>query len=182
MNIETTKLEGVFILKPKIYEDERGFFTESYNKLLLEKHGIHTTFVQDNHSFTKKTNVIRGLHYQIHPKAQTKLVRVCAGAILDVVVDIRKDSPTFRQWISCILSEENMLQIFIPKGFAHGFCTLKPNTHVLYKVDEYYDPFLEQGIIWNDRELNIHWPTKEPILSEKDKNHPTFNKAQLLFS
>lgn len=172
MDIKETGLEGVYLLEPRVFTDNRGFFMESYNKRLLEKKGIMVDFVQDNHSFSKDAEVIRGLHYQLKPKTQTKLVRVCTGAIFDVIVDIRKNSDTFGKWIGVILSEENKRQVFIPKGFAHGFCTLVPDTIVQYKVDEYYDPEYDRGILWNDPDIGIEWPVSNPILSEKDCKHP----------
>ena len=155
MNIKKTFFKGVYILEPNVFEDNRGFFIESYNKILLIQEGIDIDFIQDNHSFSKDAGVLRGLHYQLNPKAQTKFVRVCTGAIFDVVVDIRKNSDTFGHWISVILSEDNKRQILVPKGFAHGFCTLVPNTHVIYKVDEYYHPEHDRGVLWNDPALEL---------------------------
>ncbi|MHC0038678.1 dTDP-4-dehydrorhamnose 3,5-epimerase [Pseudoneobacillus sp. C159] len=181
MKITETKLPGVFLLEPAVFHDNRGFFMESYNKSLLERAGIIIDFVQDNHSLSNEKGVIRGLHYQLNPKAQTKLVRVCTGAILDVIVDIRENSPTFSQWIGVTLSEENKCQVLIPKGFAHGFCTLVPNTHVLYKVDEYYDSKYDRGIIWNDPDIDIQWPVSHPILSTKDSQLPLLKDAELGF-
>jgi len=154
---------------------------ESYNQEVFHRLGLDYHFVQDNQSLSKETGVIRGLHFQLNPKAQTKVVRVLAGAIYDVAVDIRKSSPTFGQWVGVILSEENKRQLVIPKGFAHGFCTLVPNTIVAYKVDEYYSPENDRGILWNDPELNIDWPTSNPILSDKDKNHPVLKEAEINF-
>jgi len=172
MKVKETIFQNVYILEPDVFYDHRGFFMESYNKQVLEKAGINIEFIQDNHSFSKKEGVLRGLHYQLHPKAQSKLVRVCTGAISDVIVDIRKNSKTFGQWISVILSEENMRQVLIPKGFAHGFCTLEPNTTVIYKVDEYYNKELDRGVLWNDPEIGINWPVSSPVLSEKDNKLP----------
>ncbi|MNI79214.1 dTDP-4-dehydrorhamnose 3,5-epimerase [compost metagenome] len=137
--------------------------------------------MQDNHSFSKDPGVLRGLHYQLNPKAQAKLISVVTGAIYDVVVDIRQDSPTFGHWVGTILSEHNKRQLLVPKGFAHGFCTLVPNTQVFYKVDEYYSPENDRGIIWNDPVLNIDWPTSSPILSDKDQRHPLLKDAELNF-
>jgi dTDP-4-dehydrorhamnose 3,5-epimerase len=172
MNIKKTFFKGVYILEPDVFQDNRGFFIESYNKSLLIQEGIDIDFIQDNHSFSKNAGVLRGLHYQLNPKAQTKLVRVCTGAIFDVVVDIRKNSDTFGHWISVILSEENKRQILVPKGFAHGFCTLVPNTHVIYKVDEYYHGEHDRGVLWKDPVIGIDWPVATPILSEKDSKLP----------
>ncbi|KZE70478.1 dTDP-4-dehydrorhamnose 3,5-epimerase [Paenibacillus elgii] len=181
MNIIPTKLEGVVIVVPDVFGDNRGFFIESYNSDKFQKHGITYTFVQDNHSLSVKTGVLRGLHYQLNPKAQTKLVRVAAGAIYDVAVDIRKGSPTFGQWVGVILSAANKRQLLVPKGFAHGFCTLVPNTEVLYKVDEFYSPEHDRGIAWNDPALGIDWPTANPILSDKDGKHPVLKDAEINF-
>jgi len=167
-----TPLEGVYILEPTVFEDHRGFFMESYNKRDFEEIGLYFDFVQDNHSLSVQAGVLRGLHFQLEPKAQTKVVRVLKGVIYDVVVDLRKGSPTFGKWIGVILSEYNKRQIVVPKGFAHGVLTLVPNTEILYKVDEYYSPEHDRAIRWNDPDLNIDWPIKEPILSEKDKNAP----------
>ncbi|WP_199624242.1 dTDP-4-dehydrorhamnose 3,5-epimerase [Paenibacillus alkalitolerans] len=181
MRIIETKLYGVKILEPKVFEDSRGFFMESYNRESLEKADILYQFVQDNQSLSKEVGVLRGLHYQLNPKAQTKLVRTLTGAIYDVVVDIRKDSPTFGQWIGVILSEWNKRQLLVPKGFAHGFCTIMPNTQVFYKVDEYYSPEHDRGIAWDDPDLGIDWPSTSPILSDKDQKHPRLKDAEINF-
>ena len=172
MNIKETLLQNVYILEPAVFHDKRGFFMESYNKRIFEELGIHVDFIQDNHSFSKNAGIIRGLHYQLNPKEQAKLVRVSTGAIFDVIVDIRKNSVTFGKWVSVILSEENKRQVLVPKGFAHGFCTLVPNTNVIYKVDEYYDPEFDQGILWNDPDIGIDWPVSSPLLSDKDSKLP----------
>jgi dTDP-4-dehydrorhamnose 3,5-epimerase len=179
MNIKDTKLKGVWILEPTVYHDNRGYFMESYNKSSMEQIGVSIDFIQDNQSLSKEAGVLRGLHYQLNPKAQTKLVRVCSGAIFDVIVDIRQNSPTFGQWIGVIVSEENKRQVLVPKGFAHGFCTLVPNTSVFYKVDQYYDPELDRGIYWDDPEIGIDWPVSAPILSAKDSNLPLLKNADL---
>lgn len=175
------KLNGASLMEPVVHQDDRGFFMESYNDTEFKQHGILDNFIQDNHSLSSETGVIRGLHYQLHPKAQTKLIRVIAGAIYDVIVDIRKNSPTFGQWVGVILTEYNMRQLLVPRGFAHGFCTLVPNTQVLYKVDEYYSPEHDRGILWNDPALDIDWPMSNPILSDKDQRHPLLNDAELNF-
>lgn len=167
-----TKLPGVYIIEPTVFEDHRGFFMESYNQKDMEELGINIDFVQDNHSLSVSPHVLRGLHFQLNPKAQTKLVRCLKGAIYDVVVDIRKNSPTFLRWIGVILSEYNKKQILVPKGFAHGIVTLAPNTEVLYKVDEYYSPEYDRSIRWDDPDIGIEWPVSNPILSEKDGNAP----------
>lgn len=167
-----TKFDEVFILEPLVFEDHRGFFMESYNKKEFEEIGLKYDFVQDNHSLSVSSGVLRGLHFQLNPMAQTKLVRVLSGVIYDVVVDIRKGSPTFGKWEGYILSSENKRQILVPKGFAHGVLTLVPNTQVMYKVDEYYSPEHDRSIRWDDPDLNISWPISNPILSDKDKNAP----------
>lgn len=179
MEIIQTSLDGVFIIKPKIIEDQRGFFMESYNKAKFQDLGMEFNFVQDNHSFSVTKDVLRGLHYQINPKAQAKLVRVIAGSIFDVAVDLRKSSSTFGQWFGITLSSENKTQLLVTSGFAHGFCTLEPNTEVLYKVDEYYSPEHERGILWNDPDLGIDWPTSSPILSNKDQKHPLLKDTEI---
>lgn len=181
MKIINTKLDGVLIFQTDVFYDHRGFFMESYNEKKFNELGLDFNFVQDNHSLSVESGTIRGLHYQLNPKAQTKLVRVLTGAIYDVVVDIRKNSPTFGQWVGVILSEDNKRQLLVPKGFAHGFCTLVKNTQVLYKVDEYYSPEHDRGILWNDPDLGIDWPTSNPILSDKDKNHPALKDAEINF-
>lgn len=167
-----TALEGVYILEPTVFEDHRGFFMESYNKREFEEIGLFFDFVQDNHSLSVQAGVLRGIHFQLNPKAQTKVVRCLRGAIYDVVVDLRKGSPTFLKWIGVILTEYNKRQIVVPKGFGHAVLTLVPNTEILYKVDEYYSPEHDRSIRWNDPDLAIEWPIREPILSEKDKNAP----------
>lgn len=179
MKCLTTRLEGVLLIEPDVYADSRGFFMESYNQRKFHELGIDDQFVQDNHSLSAAAGTLRGLHYQLPPMAQTKLLRVLTGAIYDVVVDIRKHSPTFGQWVGVILSADNHRQLLIPKGFAHGFCTLVPQTQVMYKVDAFYSPEHERGILWNDPELFIDWPVSDPILSEKDRHHPFLRDAEV---
>lgn len=179
MKMIETKLHGVWILEPQVFTDPRGFFMESFNDRQLREQGLSNQFVQDNHALSVKAGVLRGLHYQLPPKAQAKLIRVTRGAIYDVVVDIRKQSPTFGQWIGSILSEQNKRQLFVPKGFAHGYCTLVDHTEVQYKVDEYYSPEHDRGIVWNDPALHIDWPVSDPILSDKDRVHPVLAQAQV---
>lgn len=181
MNVTSLKLEGAYFIDPVVHGDNRGFFMESYNDQVFKQNGLNFNFIQDNQSLSAETGVLRGLHYQLAPKAQTKLVRVLSGAIYDVIVDIRKDSPTFGQWIGVILSEHNKRQLLVPKGFAHGFCTLVPNTQVFYKVDEYYSPENDRGILWNDPALGIDWPTSNPILSDKDQRHPLLKDVEINF-
>jgi len=174
-------LAGVKVIEPDLFGDNRGFFMESYNDKQLKEQGIDIQFVQDNQSLSSEPGIIRGLHYQLNPKSQTKLLRVLTGAILDVVVDIRKSSPTFGKWGGFILSDYNHRQLLIPKGFAHGFCTLTPDVNVFYKVDEYYAPEQERGIIWNDPDIGINWPVSDPILSEKDQHYPLLKDAEINF-
>jgi dTDP-4-dehydrorhamnose 3,5-epimerase len=180
LRLENTTFDEVKIIIPTIFNDHRGFFMETYNFAKLKDYGIENNFIQDNHSLSVDKGTLRGLHYQLHPKSQAKLVRVIRGAIFDVVVDIRKDSSSFGKWYGVELNSKNKKQLLIPSGFAHGFCTLEDNTEVVYKVDEYYTPELDRGIIWNDEELKINWPTKNPVLSEKDKNHPKLKLQQFM--
>ena len=165
---------------PKVFWTT-GVFYGSYNKKIFEEYGLDFDFIQDNHSLSQQTGTIIGLYYQLNPKAQTKLVRVTHGAIYDVIVDIRKGSPTYGKWQGFILSADNKRQLLVPKGFAHGFCTLVENTEVQYKVDEYYSPEHDRGILWNDPSLGIDWPTANPILSEKDTKHPLLKDAEINF-
>ena len=179
MNIISTKIPDVFIIEPQIFEDQRGFFYESYNhKSFTDKVGIVTNFVQDNHSRSSQ-NVLRGLHYQIQ-QPQGKLVHAIAGTIFDVAVDIRKSSSTFGQWVSCLLSAENKRHFWIPPGFAHGFLVLSEVAEVLYKTTDYYAPQNERTLLWNSPELNITWPlTNAPILSVKDQAGQPFKMAEV---
>lgn len=178
MNFLATKLNGVYILEPSIHGDHRGWFMESYSDEQFKKAGLELNFVQDNHSFSASKGTLRGLHYQLSPKAQTKLVRCTKGAIYDVAVDIRKESPTFGEWFGLELSAENKKQLLVPKGFAHGFMTITNDVEVQYKVDELYSPEYDRGIIWNDPEIGINWPIDiQPILSEKDKGAPVLKDA-----
>lgn len=181
MKITPLKLEGAAVLEPAVHGDQRGFFMESYNEATMIELGVNDRFIQDNQSLSTEAGVLRGLHYQLNPKAQTKLIRVLTGAIYDVILDIRPSSSTFGQWTGVILSEDNKKQLLVPKGFAHGFCTLVPNTQVLYKVDKYYSPEHDRGILWNDPVLGIDWPISDPLLSDKDKCHPVFADAEMNF-
>jgi dTDP-4-dehydrorhamnose 3,5-epimerase len=179
MKVITTKIPEVMIVEPQIFGDDRGFFLESYNeKVFAEKTGIETKFVQDNHSRSAK-NVLRGLHYQIQ-QPQGKLVRVVIGEVFDVAVDLRKNSPTFGQWVGCILSAENKRQFWVPPGFAHGFLVLSETADFLYKTTDYYAPEYERSILWNDPELNIDWPIQgTPILSAKDRSGQPLKTAEV---
>lgn len=181
MKVMETKFDDVYLIEPNVYQDTRGFFMESFNQNDFRELGVHLQLLQDNHSLSVDSGTIRGLHYQLNPYAQLKIVRVIAGAIYDVIVDIRSSSPTFGKWQGFILTADNFRQIIIPKGFAHGFCTLVKNTEVLYKVDQVYAPEYERGILWNDTSLNVDWPTTAPILSEKDRKHPALQNAELNF-
>ena len=170
LKVEKSDLEGVLIIEPAVHTDLRGRFFESFQKKRYEELGITEEFVQDNQSVSQK-NTIRGLHYRVEP-GQSKLVRVIQGLVFDVVVEIRNHSPTFGQWRGYTLSDSNYLQIYIPVGFAHGFCVLSESAEFLYKVSEYYSAEKEKGIMWNDPEIGIEWPTSNPVLSEKDKDNP----------
>lgn len=179
MNIIKTEIPDVVIIEPTIFGDERGWFYESYNREAFEKAGIKNVFLQDNQSFSTK-GVLRGLHYQLAPYSQAKLVRVLSGKILDVVVDIRKGSPYYGKWVSVILSAENKNQLFIPRGFAHGFVILSDTADFFYKCDNFYNPAADRGIKFDDKELAIDWQVdlNDLVLSEKDKNHPSFCSAE----
>ncbi|ODP26171.1 dTDP-4-dehydrorhamnose 3,5-epimerase [Paenibacillus nuruki] len=179
MKVTSLTLEGAKLIEPVVHGDHRGFFMESYNEKLMHENGIKHNFIQDNHSLSAEPGVLRGMHYQLNPKAQTKLIRVISGSIYDVIVDIRKDSLTFRQWQGFILSDANKRQLLVPQGFAHGFCTLVANTQVIYKVDEYYSPEHDRGIAWDDPSLSIDWPVSNPVLSDKDKHHPLLKDAEI---
>ncbi|QKG80195.1 dTDP-4-dehydrorhamnose 3,5-epimerase [Tenuifilum thalassicum] len=182
MVIEETKIPEIKIIKPKVFTDNRGYFFESYNQKTFHALGIENNFIQDNESFSKK-GVIRGLHYQLSPYAQSKLVRVVKGKIFDVAVDIRKNSPTFGQWVGVELSDENKHQLLIPKGFAHGFVTLSEYAIVNYKCDELYNPEADRGIRFNDPQIGIDWliGLDEAIVSAKDNVHPYLKDAEINF-
>jgi dTDP-4-dehydrorhamnose 3,5-epimerase len=179
MKVTKTKIPDVVIIEPRIFGDDRGFFYESYNeKAFTEATGITKNFVQDNHSRSQK-NVLRGLHYQVQ-QPQGKLVRVVVGEVLDVAVDIRKSSPTFGQWVSCLLTAENKRQFWVPEGFAHGFVVLSEAAEFLYKTTDYYAPEYERSILWNDADLAIDWQLQgEPMLSKKDQEGTPFKKAEV---
>lgn len=172
MTIEETTIEGLLLIKPNVFKDERGYFFESFRISVLEERGIHLRFVQDNESMSNQ-GVLRGLHMQAPPKAQAKLLRVVQGSIYDVAVDLRKSSPTYGQYYGATLSGENKHMLFIPEGFGHGFCCLEDQTIVQYKCSEYYAPEHEIGLKWDDPDVGISWPDVSPILSEKDLQHPS---------
>ena len=182
MNVIKTPIDGVAIIEPRLFKDARGYFFESFNQKEFEEKVCNTVFVQDNES-KSSYGVIRGLHFQKPPFAQSKLVRVVKGAVLDVAVDIRKDSPTFGQYVSVELTGENHRQFFIPRGFAHGFSVLSEEVIFQYKCDNFYSPQSEGAIAWNDSDLNIHWriPVEEVVLSEKDSKHPKLKDWQSVF-
>jgi dTDP-4-dehydrorhamnose 3,5-epimerase len=183
LEIELTAIPDVKILKPKRFDDGRGFFSEVYNRQRFEHAGFKLDFLQDNHSLSTKVGTIRGLHFQTPPFAQDKLVRVVRGRILDVAVDLRRSSPTFGQHVAVELSAENWRQLLVPVGFAHGFCTLEPDTEVLYKVTGYYSAAHDRGLAFDDPTLGIEWPVAgaEAILSEKDRNHPLLAELPAYF-
>ena len=170
MKVTETALPGVLIIEPRVFRDERGFFLETYQAERYAGLGVDRTFVQDNLSFSIRGS-LRGLHYQLN-RPQAKLVQAVTGVIFDVAVDIRRGSPTFGQWLGVELSEENMRQLFIPEGFAHGFCVMSDTALVAYKCSDFYAAGSEGGVLWSDPDLGIAWPLKEPVLSEKDRCHP----------
>lgn len=181
MQVRPLGLDGVFEISPRKFGDDRGFFSETYNAKSFAEAGIELTFVQDNHSYSAAKGVVRGLHYQLPPFAQDKLVRVTHGAILDVAVDIRKSSPTFGKWVALEVSAEKWNQILVPKGFAHGFITLVENTEVIYKVTDYYSPKHDRSIRFDDPAIGIEWPLPSSgvQLSDKDQKAPLFADAEV---
>lgn len=183
MEVIQTDIPDARIIVPPKFGDERGFFSETYRYAKFAEHGIDAVFVQDNQSLSVHAGVVRGLHYQLPPFAQHKLVRVTRGAIFDVAVDIRRNSPTFGRHVTVTLSAENWRQMFVPIGFAHGFCTLEPDTEVIYKVSADYAPEHERGIRWDDPALGIAWPISADaaILSEKDRHNPALDAQPDLF-
>jgi dTDP-4-dehydrorhamnose 3,5-epimerase len=183
MQVVQTEISDIKILKPVRHGDERGFFSEVFKENVLREHGIDVHFVQDNHSLSASRSVVRGLHFQIPPFAQAKLLRVTSGSVFDVAVDIRWGSPSFGRHVAVILSAADWNQILIPEGFAHGFCTLEPDTEVLYKVNSYYSADHDRGLLWNDPALGIAWPLEygEAILSDKDRKHPVLTELPRYF-
>ena len=176
MNIIETELKGVVIVEPKVFGDSRGWFMESWTKSKFEAVALNFDFVQDNQSFSAQKGTFRGLHYQLNPMAQAKLVRCTRGELLDIAVDIRKGSPQFGKWTSVTLSAENKRQLLIPRGFAHGFLTLTDDVEVQYKADNYYSPQCDGNILWNDPQIGLELPFAPTILSDKDKNAPTLQE------
>jgi dTDP-4-dehydrorhamnose 3,5-epimerase len=184
MQVEAQAIPEVKRLVPKIHRDERGFFSETFSRRVFEAAGMRDAFVQDNHSLSLGKGVVRGLHFQAPPHAQGKLVRVARGAIFDVAVDIRRGSPTYGRHVGTVLSAANWAQLWVPVGFAHGFCTLEPETEVLYKTTDYYAPECESGLVWNDPALGIAWPVSaaEAILSERDRCLPLLKDLPAVFT
>lgn len=183
LEVISTAIEAVKIVAPKTFTDARGTFSETYNKMRLVEHGIDLDFVQDNQSWSPRAGTVRGLHFQTLPKAQDKLVRVLRGRALDVAVDLRRGSKTYGKWVAEELSAENRKQMLVPIGFAHGFCTLEPNTEVFYKVTEYYSPQHDLGVAWDDPQLAIDWPVAptEALLSDRDRRQPDFASLPAYF-
>ena len=183
MDIQPLAIPDVKLIRPRIFRDERGFFSETHNARALKAAGIDALFVQDNHSLSRAKGVVRGLHFQAPPQPQGKLVRVTRGAIFDVAVDIRRGSPTYGQHVSAVLSADNWAQLWVPVGFAHGLCTLEADTEVLYKVTDTYAPECDRGIRWNDPALGIAWPVgpSDAILSAKDANNPLLGELPAYF-
>jgi len=183
MQVVSTELPEVKEIRPVRHRDPRGFFSEIFRDDVLRRHGIETGFVQENHSLSQDRGVVRGLHFQVPPMAQAKLVRVAAGAILDVAVDIRRGSPTYGRHVAVVLSAADGNQLFVPEGFAHGFCTLEANTEVVYKVNRYYSAEHDRGLAWNDRDLAIAWPvaSEQAILSDKDRRQPVLTELPAYF-
>jgi len=174
MELVATEIPGVLIVRVDRFGDERGFFSETYRKVWFDDAGIDVGFVQDNHSFSAEIGTVRGLHFQIPPREQAKLVRVSRGRALDVVVDIRAGTPTYGRHVAVELSARQWQQLYVPPGFAHGFCTLEVDTEVLYKVSDYYSPEHDKGLLWNDSDLGIAWPiaAEEAVVSDRDREHP----------
>ena len=181
MNIIKTELDDVIILEPKVFGDQRGWFTESWSKRTMEEAELYYEFVQDNHSFSAEKGTLRGIHFQIEPHAQAKLVRCTKGAVLDVAVDLRKASPNYKKWVAVELSENNKRQLLIPRGFGHAFLTLTDDVEFLYKADRYYNFQNDRSVAWNDPEIGIDWPVEDPALSEKDRNAPLLKDSDVNF-
>ena len=184
IDVKPLAIPEVVLITPPIFRDPRGFFSETYNSTMLAAAGIGQAFVQDNHALSRSKGVLRGLHFQVDPHAQGKLVRVVRGAILDVAVDIRRGSPTYGRHVSATLSAENWAQLWVPVGFAHAYCTLEPDTEVIYKVTDFYAPECDRGLAFDDPDLGIAWPISaaEAILSDKDRRHPRLRDLPAYFT
>lgn len=183
MESEPLKIDGVRLVRPELYRDHRGFLSEVFNKRALEEVGISDQFVQENHIKSHHEGTIRGLHFQIAPHPAAKLLRVVRGAVFDVVVDLRHDSPTYGEHVTVELSAENWTQIYISVGLAHGLCTLEPDTEITYRVSDYWSPEVDRGVLWNDPDLDIDWPVSgdEAIVSDKDRSQPRLADLPRLF-
>lgn len=181
MEVIKTDMLDLLLIKPKVFKDSRGFFLESYSHRTFSERGVTTEFLQDNHAFSQIKGVLRGLHFQLPPHTQTKLVRVTRGSVYDVAVDLRKESPSFGKWQGFELTADNFYMLYIPQGFAHGYCTLEDETEFMYKNDNFYAPDYDAAIRWNDPTLKIDWPVDEPILSEKDARAPLFKDFESPF-
>ena len=181
MKVTKTEIEGLLIIEPQSFGDNRGWFMETWTKSKFADNGINTEFVQDNQSYSAVKGTLRGLHFQTEPKAQTKLLRCTRGEILDVAVDLRRGSPTYKKWVSVKLTAENKKQFLMPKGMAHGFVTLTDDVEVQYKVDEYYSPECDRSVRFDDSEIGVDWGVKDPILSEKDLKAPLLKDSDVEF-
>ena len=182
MQVIKTDLIGAYIIEPQIFGDSRGWFAETFSERKLRGQGIDVpVFVQDNQSFSAQKGIVRGLHCQLDPHCQTKLIRCTKGEIYDIIVDVREGSPTYKKWIKVLLTAENKRQLWIPKGFLHGFVTLTDEVEVQYKVDEFYDKETDRSVRFDDPEFGIDWGVKSPVLSEKDKNAPLFKDSDVRF-
>lgn len=179
MNVIETKIPGVLIIEPQVFNDSRGWFMETYSRKKTPQ--IDCDFIQDNHSYSKGKGILRGIHFQNGEHSQAKIVRCVQGSVFDVVVDLRKDSPTYKKWFGMEMSADNKKQLFIPKGFGHGFVTLTEDVEILYKTDNYYDPESDRSIIWNDPELGVNWEIEDPILSDKDRAAPLLKDSDCSF-
>ena len=179
MNLIKTKLEGVYVVEPQVFGDERGWFMETYSRIKTPE--IACDFVQDNQSYSKEKGILRGIHFQNGDHAQAKLVRCVRGAVIDVAVDLRKDSSTYKQWVSVELSSENKKQFFIPRGFGHGFLTLTDDVEFVYKTDNYYNYESDRSILWCDPDINVDWNVENPIISEKDAKAPVLKESDCSF-
>jgi dTDP-4-dehydrorhamnose 3,5-epimerase len=184
VRIEGLGIDGLLLVTPSKHGDDRGFFSEVFRQDVFAEHGVDAVFVQDNHAASTERGIVRGLHYQVHPSAQGKLVRCARGAILDVAVDIRAGSPSFGRHVATELSADNWRQIWVPPGFAHGYVTLEPHCEVIYKTTSYYDPAAERGVAWDDPSLGIDWrlAASDAILSEKDRRNPRFDDLERAFT
>ena len=181
MKVIKTEVLDVYIIEPQVFGDHRGWFMESWSQEKMEKEGLFYNFVQDNQSYSAHKGTLRGLHFQKGEDSQAKLVRCTKGAVLDVAVDLREGSPTYKKWVAVELSDENKRQLLIPRGFAHGFLTLTDDVEFLYKADNYYAPSSDRNIIWNDPEINVDWGIENPIVSDKDSNAPELKDSDVDF-